>query len=164
MIITTLNRIRVHDPCADGWSKLLKHLSKSKADDEPLPYAVILESNGLDDTTWCCRAEPQYTKEWRLYAVWCARQVQHLMRDERSIHALDVAERHAHGEASDDELAEAAGAARAAAGAAAEAAAWSAGAAVGAVGAAAKVAEEAKQTEEFLRIVNGGNADDNNDA
>ena len=151
MIITTLNRIRAHDPCADGWSKLLKHLGKSKADDEPLPYAVILESNGLADTTWCCRAEPQYAKEWRLYAVWCVRQVRHLMKDERSIHALDVAERHAHGEASDYELAEAAEAA--------------AGAVVWSAGAAARSTEEVKQTEEFLRIVNGGNNDGaNNDA
>jgi len=31
----------------------------------------------------------------RLFAVWCARQVQHLMVDERSIHALDVMEAYA---------------------------------------------------------------------
>ncbi len=49
MITTTLNRIRAHGPCAGGWAKLLKHLGKTQADDEPLPFATILESNGLDD-------------------------------------------------------------------------------------------------------------------
>ena len=69
-LTTTLNRIRAHDPCADSWGKLLKHLGKTAADDEPLPYAAILESNGLEDALWCCRAEPQHDRLWRLYAVW----------------------------------------------------------------------------------------------
>ena len=131
MITTTLNRIRAHGPCAEGWAKLLKHLGKTQADDDPLPFATILESNGLDDALWCCRAEPQYAREWRLYAVWCARQVQHLMTDQRSITALTVAENYANGTASDEELD--------AAWAAARAAAWDA-------------ARDA-QTKEFLRLV-----------
>ena len=49
-------------------------------------------------------------RELRKFAVWCARQVQHLMTDPRSVAALDVAERHAEGLATDEELA-AAGAA-----------------------------------------------------
>ena len=106
-ITTTLNRIRAHSPCAPGWAKLLRHLGKTEADDEPLPFSAIVASNGLDDALWCCRAEPQYDREWRLYAVWCARQVQHLMTDPRSIAALDVAERFAHGEATQGELADA---------------------------------------------------------
>ena len=114
-LTTTLTRIRKHSPCESGWKKLLAHLGKTKADDEPLPYSVILQSNGLADALWCCRAEPQYAKHWRLYAVWCAREVQHLMTDERSVKALDVAERHAHGQATDEELAAARDAARAAA-------------------------------------------------
>jgi len=128
-ITTTLNRIRAHRPCTEGWTKLLKHLGKTWADDEPLPFAVILESNGINDALWCCRAEPQYAKEWRLYAVWCARQVQHLMADPRSLAALDVAERHANGQSTDDEL----DAARGFAGAAARAA-WAAWAAQSAAG------------------------------
>jgi hypothetical protein len=48
------------------------------------------------------------TKELRLFAIWSARQVQHLMPDKRSIKALDVAELHANGKATDDELAAAA--------------------------------------------------------
>ena len=104
MITTTLNRIRAAQPCSEGWEKLLKHLAKTKADDERLPFSVILESNGIEDALWCCQAEPQYAREWRLYAVWCARQMQYLMTDPRSIAALTVAENYANGGASDDEL------------------------------------------------------------
>jgi hypothetical protein len=61
--------------------------------------------------------------ELRRFAVWSARQVQHLMTDPRSIAALDVAERHAEGSATDKELAAAYAAARDAASDAAHAAA-----------------------------------------
>ena len=101
---TTLNKIRAHDPCADGWAKLLRHLGKTKADDEPVSMAVILESNGLDDALWCLRACDGIDREARLFSVWCARQVQHLMADPRSFAALDVAEGYANGLATQDEL------------------------------------------------------------
>ena len=94
-ITITLNAIRKHHPCSAGWTKLLAHLGKTKADDEPFPLTTVLESNGLEDTTWCCKCLPEYNREWRLFAVSCARQVQHLMIDPRSITALDVAERFA---------------------------------------------------------------------
>ena len=145
MIYTTLNRVREHHPCADGWRKLLTHLNKTQADDEPLALATILQSNGLDDAIWCLRAVDGHEKEMRLYAVWCARQVQHLMKDPRSLAALDVAERHAHGQATDDELA-AAGAAAWAAASAAAVAAWDA-----AWDAASAAAREA-QIAEFVRV------------
>ena len=62
-----------------------------------------------------------------MFAAWCARQVQHLMTDKRSLDALDVAERYANGLATDEELAAVRAAARAAARAAW--AAWAASAA-----------------------------------
>ena len=117
---TTLNKIRANRPCASGWSKLLKHLGKTQADDEPVSIITILDSNGLDDALWCLRATTGYDRELRLYAVWCARQVQHLMKDPRSLKALDVAEKFANGEATEQDLAAAWAAARAAARAAAE--------------------------------------------
>src|SRR3990167_3858671 len=97
MLTTTLNKIRKYKPCKDRWELLLKALKKTKTDDEPLPFITILDILGLEDALWCCRSAPKYDKDWRLYAVWCARQVQHLMTDNRSIAALDVAERYAHG-------------------------------------------------------------------
>jgi hypothetical protein len=167
MITTTLKRIRAHSPCVEGWKTLLVYLGKTKADDEPLPYSRILDAIGLRDTLWCCLAEPQHTREWRLFSVWCARQIQHLMTNPRSIAALDVAERYENGEATDAELnaayeaaswaaawgssGDAAWAAvRATCGAACEAAAWtSAVPAWAAAGDAAWAAQEA----EFRRIV-----------
>ncbi len=116
----TIDDIRSWKPCYDpvkhlteGWSgtviDILKH--------ETIPSA---------DKFWVvCREELINTKTLRLFAVWCARQVEHLMTDVRSKKALDVAERYANGEASDSELAAARTAAWAAA-YAAHAAAYSA--------------------------------------
>ena len=53
---TTLAKIREFGPCSNGWAKLLKHLGKTEADDEPLLMSTILESNGLDDAIWALRA------------------------------------------------------------------------------------------------------------
>ena len=100
---TTLNAIRAHSPCLDGWEKLLRHLGKTAADDEPLSIETILDSNGLEDALWCLRAVENRDREMRLYAVWGARRVEHLMTDPRSVAALDVAERHARGRATDEE-------------------------------------------------------------
>ena len=44
-------------------------------------------------------------RELRLFAVFCARQVDHLLTDERSRNAIDVAERFANGQATREELA-----------------------------------------------------------
>ncbi len=65
-------------------------------------------------------------KELRLFAVFCARSVEHLLTDDRSRNAIDVAERFANGEATSEELAAAGAAAGAAAWDAAGAAAWDA--------------------------------------
>ena len=110
--------------------------------------AVIekLDGNGLDDALWALRDAGGHDRELRLFAVWCARRVQHLMTDQRSIDALAVAERYAKGQATDEQLAEAADAAEAAAAAArtaAEAAGAAADAAVWASSWAAEAAAEA---------------------
>ncbi len=125
---TTLKKIRAHSPCASGWTRLLTFLGKTKVDDEALLLSTVLQSNGLNDTLWCLRAVDGFEREKRLFAVWCARQVQHLMTDPRSLAALDVVEQFANGQASLEEL----GAANAdadAANADARNAAWAANAA-----------------------------------
>jgi hypothetical protein len=179
---TTLNRIRKKGPCKEGWSKLLTYLGKTSADDNPLEIATIVESNGLDDALWCLRAVEGEDRKIRLFAVWCARRVQHLMTDPRSLQALDVAEAYANGTATLEELKNAGAVARAvawdawhaagdaawaayvaanaawdaAANAAANAAAYAAraarDAAAYAAGDAAKEAEIQAQTQELIRI------------
>ena len=84
--------------------------------------AFILQSNGFEDAVWTFKCLAGADREIRLFAVDCARQVQHLMTDPRSLAALDVAERFANGLATSEEL----DAARAEAGAEAGAAAWDA--------------------------------------
>ena len=90
--------------------------------------AFILQSNGFEDAVWTFKCLAGADREIRLFAVDCARQVQHLMTDPRSLAALDVAERFANGLATSEEL----DAARAEAWAAADAAWAAAGAAAGA--------------------------------
>ena len=165
---TTLNKIREHQPCTDGWEKLLSYLGKTKADDEPLLITTIIDSNGINDAIWCLRAVEGKDREIRLYAVWCARQVQHLLTDQRSLDALDVAERYALGQATKEELTAArdaawdaardaaytaAEAARDAAWATARAAAYTAAeAARDAAWATARADARAKQEAELRRI------------
>ena len=68
---TTLNEIRELSPCRKGWEKLLAHLGKAKADDEPLHILTILESNGIDDALWCLRAKSLELLS-RHFQAWCA--------------------------------------------------------------------------------------------
>jgi hypothetical protein len=140
MLTTTLNAIRDQDPCVDGWQKLLNHLGKTGPDDEPVTLATILDSNGFDHALWALRCVTGHDRALRHYAVWCARQVQHLMMDPRSVEALDVAERYADGLATDEELSAAWAAAWAVARAAAWAAAWAWAAARAAAWAVARAA------------------------
>lgn len=103
-VCTTLNAINIGQMPAGGGARLLTYLGKTAPDDEPLPLVTILDSNGLDGALWALRTVTGEDARIRRYAVWCARQVQHLMKDDRSIQALDVAERYANGLATEDEL------------------------------------------------------------
>jgi hypothetical protein len=151
---TTLNKIRECDPCTGGWKKLLAHLGKNKADDKPLSILTVLDSNGFDDALWCLRAVEDQDRVIRLYGVWCASQVKHLMADQRSLNALDVAERFANAEATTEDLAAAwaaaRDAARDAAWAAARDAAWAAASAL--EWDAARDAARDAQSEELRRV------------
>ncbi len=107
MMQTTLRKIRAADPCGMrleedakrvGYLKLRHRLGKGYGDDTPIDIATIIDNNGLDYALWCLSTVDGHAREMLLYAYWCARQVP-------SLAAPDVAERHANGAASDDELA-----------------------------------------------------------
>ncbi len=134
----TLKQLRENKACVSGYNKVVSTLKGIEYDcnretyirfkhDDPISLVSILESNGIEDTLWCLRVnDAEWARDSRLFAVWCARQVQHLMNDERSINALDVAEKFANGEATQDDLAAAWDAARDAAWVVAWVVAWDA--------------------------------------
>lgn len=124
MLYTTLNKIRNKYPCESGWEQLLKHLGKTKADDEQLSFKTILESNGLDDAIWCLKSVEGHDREIRLFALACARRVEHLDRTGQAKKTNDIAERFANGLCTIDELNEASDSALLAANAASRTAAW----------------------------------------
>ena len=152
----TLKQLRDHDSCVEGYNKVVCMLKGIEFGEykkthirfnhsAPISLVDIANNNGIDDALWCLRCNPEWERDSRLFAVWCARQVQHLMKDERSIHSLDVAEKHADGNATDEELTAAWAAARAADTAAAMAAAT----------AAAWAADTAAQKEMFIKMCKG---------
>ena len=122
----TLSALREAGACFPGYNKVVRALQAlpfTGEDEEAERYFThqhhatisllsILESNDLDDALWALRCVPNCDRDARLYAVWCARQVQYLMTDPRSLNVLDVAERFANGEASAQELDAAGDAAR----------------------------------------------------
>lgn len=80
---TTLSAIRAAHPCDRGWRKLLGHLGKTAADDEPLPLLTVLDSNGLRDALWVLSKAMPDDRLARHFGAWCAEQVLHLFEDER---------------------------------------------------------------------------------
>ena len=113
-----LKALRAAGACFEGYNKVVRSLQGkafTKDDAERASYLhynyegdisilQILESNGIDDALWALCCVDDCDKDVRLYAVWCARQVQHLMSDNRSIIALDVAEKYADGLVTKEEL------------------------------------------------------------
>jgi len=102
MITTTLDRLAARQTWQPVGELLLTPFPGGP--DDPLPLARIVEIYDVDALGWCCRAEPQYAKEWLQFGIWCARQVEHLFLDPACGAALDAAERYAKGGADENEL------------------------------------------------------------
>ena len=105
----TLAKIKEHNPCADGWKKILAAQGPDMNREWPLVEA--LESNDLEGVLWALRCLPEHSNLWRKYAVWCAKQVDHLLTDQRSKDAIEIAWMHSNGQATEAELAAAGNAA-----------------------------------------------------
>ena len=117
----TLQTLRKAGACYSGYNKVVRALQGKEFTGEDkcresyirfnhkgeIPLTFILKSNGFNDTLWalrCFEGVKEAERDIRLFTVWCAHQVQHLMKDKRSFKALEVAERFANGEASMEEL------------------------------------------------------------
>ena len=92
-ITITLNEIKKH---RFGWRTAIEGLGDIDHD-QPFPVSRLLDTNGFDNTLWVLRCLPDYEHLWRLYNVWCAKQVAHLMSDNRSLTVIAVAEQYALG-------------------------------------------------------------------
>jgi hypothetical protein len=133
----TLEALRKAGACYEGYNKVVRMIQGKTFNEkdaelesyikhshvEPVSLVSIARNNGIDDALWALRCVPGCDRDARLFGVWAARQVEHLMTDQRSKNALDVAERFANGIATQSELDAARGAAWAAARDAARAAA-----------------------------------------
>jgi hypothetical protein len=76
----------------EDWSGNALDLLKIKEIPIKDKFWVVFRKDIIDDKTL------------RLFAVWCARKVQHLVKDQRSLTALDVAEKFANGQVTIEEL------------------------------------------------------------
>lgn len=68
-IKVTLNEIKSHSPCKDGWENLLKSLNKTKADDTEVTFSYIAETNGVSDALWCLRVLGDKHKREKFYLI-----------------------------------------------------------------------------------------------
>ena len=119
--VTTKEFCKAHGACREGTRFALNYANMREC------YNALLNGEaGNSSASWAIwvatKKDVFSARELRLFAVKCARRVQHLMKDRRSVDALDVAERFANGEATEAELRNANDAAAEAANAAAEAA------------------------------------------
>lgn len=108
---TTLNLIRLHNPCQKGWNQLLVSLNKTHADNDQLTFPEILASNGLDDALWAMRTIPE-TKEMRLLAADIANEVLDVYEkehcnDDRPRKSIECARNYAYGLTGAEEMIEA---------------------------------------------------------
>lgn len=118
---TTLNEIKRHNPCQDGWEKGLAALGKTEADNDPLHLRNILKASGVANCIWTFRCfPPEYDRTWRLMAADFAEQALHIYEkrypnDDRPRKAIQAARDYANGLISKEDAIAAARAADAAA-------------------------------------------------
>ena len=117
----TLAALRKERACVSGYNRLVRTLQGKPFTDEdeerkthlrfsykaPIKITTILESNGFQDALWSLRCVKDVDRDFRLYAIWCARQVLEPELDPRSVNSLIVATLYAEGEATYEELREA---------------------------------------------------------
>lgn len=101
---TSLTNLRENSPCIDGWKTVLKSVDKTKVDDVPLPLLDILASNGLTHALWALRGVEGHDDIIRSFVVKCVDKVKHLLVEEQTINALNVAELFANRNATVEEL------------------------------------------------------------
>ena len=97
-MMITLQEIRDNNPCKTGWGKVLSANGGVGADmNKSFELSTILESNDFDDCMWALRCKPEHKNFFIKLAVVFADEVSHLMSDERTKTALDIAWQYSEG-------------------------------------------------------------------
>ncbi len=89
------------------WSSLARDLPKDiidKSDDIQSPMMFMLDEENIEDGQWLLHVRWDRIDLWIKYAVWCVRNIEHLIDDERSKKMLYVAWEFSEGKRSYDEL------------------------------------------------------------
>lgn len=154
VVTITLQAIKDADPCCEGWNLVLKSRGPNPDYATEFPLADIITSNCLEHAIWALRCVDKiYAKR---FAIECAKMVLHLMKDQRSIDAVAMAERYVDGHATLGEFIESRRNAAAYADAAAAAAACAAYAAAAAAAARTKARKEMRAKQNAaLRVILG---------
>jgi hypothetical protein len=118
-IYTTFAILRARHACQPRYQHLAKALGgiRNYGKDTPITLLQIIDANGIEDTLWAFRAVADECSQAmdelsRRFACRCVRETRiddertcwDLLGDDRSRTAVEVAERFAAGEATDDEL------------------------------------------------------------
>ena len=139
ILSTTLNLLKSHRACTDGYRTLLKYVGSDYDPNAPIDLLTVLTSNGLDDCFWTLRATTNPALAERLSSLAAcdfAERVVHNYPEEETVlrDCIQTARDYADGKATDEQLQKAESAAwnaarsaaRSAADSAARSAAWSA--------------------------------------
>lgn len=86
-ICITLNHIKKHKPCTEGWKNLLDAKGGRKSNlNEFFPLRAILDANvngeGLEDTIWCFRCLPEYEDRFLKFVTFCKKTACDLLEKE----------------------------------------------------------------------------------
>lgn len=88
--LTSLIRIRERRPCIDGWKRLLAHLQKTCADNEPLEAETILDACGIAAAIWSLRAMSNVTEQDKAtFVLWCVQQTTPVLTSTASFALLE---------------------------------------------------------------------------
>lgn len=104
MITTTLNNIFACETIRDEYKReFLEWTGKTQPDEEPIPFASIVQNLGLSEALFFTRAEPQHANVWMQFGLFCARRIERLI-EQRSIDAITVGENYINGDATENDL------------------------------------------------------------
>lgn len=106
-VMITLKEIRAASPCREGWRAVRDARGGTEADhNEEFELSSIIDSNDIADCLWALQCKPEYQSLYRKLAVVYADEVVEFTKSAQAKEGLDLAWKHACGEATDTELAD----------------------------------------------------------